>query len=147
MSWNVEMKGWDEARARLPRIIKELKGPIVAKALMAAALEAEAQVKIDITEKGLVDTGFMRSSVYASGSQESTYGTSRSEAIMRNPDAPFGHELSPHKDSEAFLVVGAEYAPYVEVNQPFLRPTLVRAGDDLAQVMAGVIMDEIEKIL
>lgn len=82
--------------------------------IRAAALKIEADAK----RLAPVDTGFLKSSIYASTSQGSDY-SGTGGALP---------EVTPSSDQEAIVGVGAEYAQYVEYGtwkmqaQPFLTP-------------------------
>lgn len=87
-----------------------------AEMVRAAAMQTEAQAKINITNNGQVDTGFMRQSVHAQIGAES-----------------------------AIVAVGAEYGIYQEMDRPYLYPALERVasrfGGEIVAAGKGAIND------
>lgn len=95
------------------------------KTLLAYGFQVEAQAKVNVTDNGQVDTGFMRNSIYVSGAGESSYGrtdpsgnydSSKEGGSVKRELAP---EMSNSGDT-VYVVVGAEYAIYNETRRSFL---------------------------
>lgn len=99
------------------------------KALLALAFQIEAQAKINITNNGQIDTGFMRNSVYVSGAGESSYGNTDPSGLYpsrksgTDEDRELGPELTPPNE-DVYVVVGAGYAIHQENRQSFLYEAL-----------------------
>ncbi len=82
------------------------------RALVAATLQIEAQAKVEITNNGQIDTGFMRSSSYT---------------------------IPPEK-GEAIVGFSAEYAIYQELRNSFLYRAAERVrGDDAENAILRVV--------
>lgn len=101
-----------------------------------AAFLVEGQTKINITDNGQVDTGFMRNSVYAVTPKTNSYGQANSEAKNAAPDKTMSPQASPPPDG-AVVGVGAEYAIFQEERNPFLYPAL----ETVIGQMGGEIVD------
>lgn len=89
---------WDEIAVAMDKAA----GQVVRK----TALDAEGQIKAEITSQDLIDTGFMRNSVYTKTNKESTYGQGGSP--------PKGATLlpeieAPKNDKTAYVASGADY--------------------------------------
>ena len=87
------------------------------KTLAKIALQVEGQTKINITDNGQVDTGFMRNSVYSATKAADSFGQIKSEGGR----APAAKAKIP-KDARALVAVGANYAVYQEERNAFLFP-------------------------
>jgi hypothetical protein len=106
-----------------------------AKALLAIGFQVEGQAKVNITNNGQVDTGFMRNSVYTTGGGQSNYsqaahsGEYTSQKQGDTVDRTLAPELSAGGD-DVYVVVGASYAIYQELANSFLFRALeqVKAG-------------------
>ena len=133
---SVELKGFAEFLTKLRRLESGVRDKVIAKTLQATGNQIEALVKVRITDEGLVDTGFMRSSVYVSTHDQSGYGAARANASSRNPDAEMFPEARPKDAYEALVVVGANYAAYVENDHPFFRPVIDENREELIQLAA-----------
>lgn len=109
------------------------------KALLALAFQIEGQAKINITNNGQVDTGFMRNSVYVSGGGASSYGNTDASGLYPSPktgedeNRELGPELTPPAD-DVYVVVGAAYAIYQETQQSFLYQALEQVAGSNADV-------------
>jgi hypothetical protein len=101
------------------------------KVLSELAFIGEGKVKINITDNGQVDTGFMRSSAYAVTPEKSSYAPE----FERRPDAQAAPAVLLPDDHTAALAVAAEYAVYQEVQQSFL----FRALEQLASEFNGAV--------
>ena len=112
------------------------------RALEAAALQIEAQVKVNIQRNNQIDTGFMMNSTYVVTPSGSTYdqtdasGTQfdRFGNVVERNIAP---EVPLPGNARAGVVVGAEYAVYQEDKKPFFYPA--------AETVAGQIKGSVEK--
>jgi len=101
-------------------------------ALAAIAFQIAGLTQRNITDNGQVDTGFMRSSVYAIGKNTNSYedakGKAQSQVVSqkRGTTVDQSDSMAPEttlpKDASAAVVVGANYAIYEEVEKPFLFP-------------------------
>lgn len=108
----------------------------------AAAFEVEALAKVNITNNGQVDTGFMRQSVYASTPKGSTtpaasgvfYSTTEQRLVERTA---LPSSATPG-DTSAIVAVAAEYGIYQEIAQPYLYPALERVASSYGgQIVAA----------
>lgn len=105
------------------------------KALLALAFQIEGQAKINITNNGQVDTGFMRNSVYVSGAGESSYGNTDPSGLYPSPKSgddenrELGPELTP-AEGDVYVVVGAAYAIYQETRESFLYTALEQVASN-----------------
>lgn len=108
------------------------------RALEAAALQIEAQTKVNIQRNNQIDTGFMMNSTYVVTPRMSTYDQTTPSGteydrfgriVERNiaPEAPLPD------NARAAVVVGAEYAVYQEDQKPFFYP----AAESVAQQIKG----------
>ncbi len=99
--------------------------------LHALALQVEGTTKRNIVQNDQVDTGFMLNSVYVESKAGSTFG----ETWQRKDHASMAPRPSlPAKMSVAAVIVGAVYAIFQEMTNPFLRP----AADEVAGSVGGV---------
>lgn len=100
---------------------KEAINQAISKAVRKAAFDVEGQAKV----RAAVDTGFMKSSIYAEMHDSSDYGGAG--------EPPAGAELlaeipRAEDDHTAYVAVGASYGIYVEFGtvhmaaQPFMTP-------------------------
>lgn len=103
---------------------------ITLEGLLQAGYQVEAEAKIGAA----VDTGFMRNSVYVHSDKASTF-RARSEEIdgrlHETTNAP------PEPGDGVIVGVGADYAIYVEAEQPFLYPALVRVARQVGAMIQG----------
>lgn len=101
-------------------------------ALEALALLIEGKAKVNIVDNDQVDTGFMLNSVYTvSRRGMHGYDAAASAAAAKSANAAMGPPATFADDTQRALVaVGAEYAIYQEMANPFLYPALeqVAAG-------------------
>lgn len=100
-----------------------------------AAFLIEGQTKVNITNNGQVDTGFMRNSVYAVTPLRDTAATAAASARAANPS----EETAPARQAPAdgaVVAVGAGYAIYNEQRIPFLYP----AAETVASQYGGAIV-------
>jgi putative intracellular protease/amidase len=102
--------------------------------LEALAAYIEGQAKIQIVENDQVDTGFMVNSVYhAAADAGSTYAAANGTGeYVNKAGESVNRELAPEADLpaeyDALVCVGANYAIYQEMAQPFLYPALLRGA-------------------
>lgn len=112
----------------------------------AAAFAVEGQAKVNITNNGQVDTGFMRNSVYAATdkglSESASSGTFMSHKEGRQIERQALPQMSAPENG-ALVAVGAEYGIWQEQENPFLYPALER----VAQSMEGEIVAEGAKVI
>lgn len=91
-----------------------------------------------IDANGQVDTGFMRSSVYAATTSESTYG----QAIAPPGDSYLLPEQQPENDQQGVVGVAANYAIYQNDGtrylppRPFFEPGMERGAAQFDVYMA-----------
>lgn len=90
-----------------------------------AAFSIEAEAKINVTENGQVDTGFMRNSIYAKTKDTSGYNTTDADGTYTSQRT--GQAVKRRRadeadlqDADAVVHVAAEYAIYQEMDNPFL---------------------------
>ena len=133
---SVSITGGAEILRKLNKLQAGIKDQVISKMLQATGNQVEALVKVRITDEKLIDTGFMLNSVYVSTHQQSGYGAARSAASSRNPKAEMGPEVKPANEYEALVVVGANYAAYVENDHPFFRPVIDESRDELLELAA-----------
>lgn len=93
--------------------------------LVRIGFAIEGQAKVNVTDNGQVDTGFLRSSLYTVARDTSTYGqadpsgryqSSKSGLAVEREIAP---ELTAGED-EVLVAAGAAYAIHQEVENSFL---------------------------
>jgi hypothetical protein len=109
-----------------------------AEMLDKAAFLVEANAKVNITNNGQVDTGFMRQSVYAVSPKGSTYNAPTT--------SPTGRQAAPARqpaENGALVGVAAEYALYQEARQSFL----YRALQQVAATQGGAIVEAGRKVM
>ena len=100
-------------------------------ALHALALEVEGKSKVNIVNNDQIDTGFMLNSVYVESRRGSTFGgTWPGDESIKAPR----HRI-PKVYASTAVIVGAIYAIYQEMMNPFLRP----AGVDVAARVKGIV--------
>jgi hypothetical protein len=116
-------------------------GQATRQALLAIGYQIEAQAKVNITNNGQVDTGFMLNSVYTTdGANGSTYGPAERNAGARNPDVSMAPEVDPGEGAVA-VAVGAEYAIHQETRNSFL----YRAAEQVAGSVAEAEIRQVAK--
>lgn len=109
------------------------------KAKLKVAFQIEGQAKINITENGQVDTGFMRNTVYVTGSGQSNYGNAASsgEYTSAKQGDSVPREIAPEVNAtgdDVYVVVGANYAIYQEGGNSFLYRALEQVAGSQAEV-------------
>lgn len=101
------------------------------RAMEAVAALIDQQAKINIVTNDQVDTGFMVNSVYFRSKEASSYGAAKS-ATASLPTKSKGLNLAPMAELpegyEALVCVGANYAIFQEMANPFLYPALLKAA-------------------
>lgn len=109
------------------------------KALEALAFQIEAQTKVNITENGQVDTGFMRNSTFVLTPDGVQGSPDPSGAYMSDRTGkPEERNLAPTAslgDAAAAVCVGAEYAIYQEIQQSFLE----KAAEQVVPKAGGIV--------
>lgn len=95
------------------------------------AFVGEGKAKINITDNGQVDTGLMRSSVYAVTPQKSSYAP---DTGLR-PHARVAEAVNLPNANTVAVAVAAEYAIYQEMANPFL----FTAIESLAKEFNGTV--------
>lgn len=123
-----------EVRVKLDQAIAEM--------VDKAAFLVEGQTKINITDNGQVDTGFMRNSVYAVTPKSDTYGQAHSAASGAASEKNMAPKADPPRDG-AVVGVGAEYAIFQEERTPFLYPAL----ETVVARMGGQIVASGRKVM
>ena len=97
-------------------------------ALAALAVEIEAQAKINIVDNDQVDTGFMLNSIYWKVGPKNTYESTWGSGTYDGESGPEqSRERAPQADlgnADGYVAVGAEYAIYQELQDPYLMPAL-----------------------
>lgn len=114
-------------------------------ALTASAFGIEGRVKEQIVQNDQIDTGFMVNTVYVSTPEQSSYDSASLAAGLQNPAEQMLEEVKPQDVNEegvvVLVVVGAEYAVYQEMAQPFLYPSLVAES----QEVGGKLVEQAKK--
>ena len=109
------------------------------KALLAVAFQVEGQAKVNVTENGQVDTGFMRNSIYTTGVGESSYTKANQSGEYDSPKSgqaesrELAPELNPSGD-DVYVVVGAGYAIHQELQNSFLFRALEQTAGSNADI-------------
>ena len=116
---------------------------VTQRGLEAVADRIDGLAKINIVDNDQVDTGFMVNSVYFVTEKESTYLDDSGTQVNREGNF-VEREMAPEadlpKDYAALVCVGANYAIYQEMSNPFLYPALVQAASE-----AGGIIEKVAK--
>lgn len=121
-------------------------GEITRHGLEAVAARIDAQTKINIVQNDQVDTGFMVNSVYFATEEGSSYNDTDKDGLHLNrlgelveremaPEAPLPD------DYVALVCVGANYAIFQEMQQPFLYPALVQVAGEAGGIIKKVAND------
>jgi len=123
-------------------------------ACKAIAFQVESQTKLNIRANDQIDTGFMANSVYTITKDDSGYATAKADAenctINRNGDTvdhtgDMAPETSMDTDALAGVSVGANYAIYQEVMNPFFYPAAEsvsnQAGATVKKVFDEMVSD------
>ena len=128
-------------RSKIPQTVKRTHEEL-SKLVRTSALRVEAGAKLG----AVVDTGFMRASIYTVTHNESNYAESSADAQGKNPKGVILASASaPDDDLTAVVAVGAEYGIFVELGttrmraQPFLLPAL----EEVARSIGG----EVQKVI
>jgi hypothetical protein len=116
-----------EVKAKLQASVKA--------AIHALAFQAEGYCKVNITNNGQVDTGFMRSSVFTLTSDgDNTLAPSSVAGRVANPPPGLG-------DADAAVGVAASYAIFNEVKRPFLYPAVEQVASEAGGIVQGAFSD------
>ena len=104
-----------------------------------AALQIEAQTKVEIVSNGQVDTGFMLNSTYSVTSGGSSYapGSHPTRSDQRAAAA------QPAPENGSVVGVAAEYALWQELENSFL----FRAAETVGNTMQAQIIDAGKEVL
>lgn len=103
------------------------------------AFQIEGQTKVNITNNGQVDTGFMRNSVYTmlpGGNAEIQH----SGVLINSEGRPVERRMAqtpPLGDADAAVTVGAEYAIWQELANSFL----YRAAEQVAAQAEATLVE------
>lgn len=104
----------------------------------AAAQQIEAEAKVNVTNNGQVDTGFMRQSIYSvtpRGGGNPPGGGSYHSAKENRQVERKALPARTAPDGGAVVAVGAEYGIYQEMARPFLYPAVERVGGNMGQIV------------
>jgi hypothetical protein len=102
--------------------------------LLALGFQVEAEAKV----RAPVDTGFLRNSSYVNGAGQNTFVPRHETLTSKKTGQTAEHEtVGSAQSAEDGVAVGfgADYAVYVEAEQPFLYPAL----QSVAQQANGII--------
>jgi len=105
-------------------------------AITKLVFDGEGVAKQAVTDYNAIDTGALKSSIYAAVPGESHYGPAKSEALSKRPDAEIvsEHQLGGSAGRATGLVaVGVAYGVYVNFGTAFMgaRPFWTRAVDSM----------------
>lgn len=119
---------------------------VTRRGLEAVAARIDALTKLNITANDQIDTGFMVNSVYFVTREDSTYGDVDEGTFLDKKGNLVERELAPEADLpeefQALVCVGANYAIYPEMDQPFLYPALLQAADEAGGILEVVARDD-----
>lgn len=126
--------------------VKLILDDATAEILAKAAFQIEAHAKVNITNNGQVDTGFLRASVYgiAPEGTEAT-GTTYRQALFDAESRNVWAEMADPPqvgDGEAAVGVGAAYAAYQEADRPFLYPAITQTQRQMGGVVEQVAREK-----
>lgn len=96
--------------------------------LLAMGFQVEAEAKVNAP----VDTGFLRNSSYVNGAGQNTF-TPRQDG-----DRETVSSIPTPADGEVVVGFAADYAVYVEAEQPFLYPALQRVASQANGIIEAV---------
>lgn len=99
--------------------------------LATVAAFIEGQAKINIVANDQVDTGFMLNSVYWRIGSRTTYSSTWSSGVYEGSRSAGERRIAPQAElgeAEGYVAVGAEYAIFQELLQPFLYPAVQAAA-------------------
>lgn len=128
---------------------KATMGAVIGDGLKAAALHTEGLIKIEITDQDLIDTGFMRNSVYVSLKGFDSYADALAGGIsaQERDDQEMTGKMGVTDPELAAIIVGANYAAYVEHDYPFVRPVADTRADEIRGVFAKTVARRISEEL
>lgn len=141
-----------EVKMYLRKVTLKVKGA-TEDALAALAFQIEGVAKRNITNNNQVDTGFMRSSVYTvtkrgsghsaakAGASTKTHSSKRGKSVDHSGDMAPARALP--QNASAGVIVGANYAIYQELAQPFLFP----AAEEVSKLAKGTLEGEYKKAI
>lgn len=119
---------------------------ITRRGLEAVAARIDALTKLNIATNDQIDTGFMVNSVYFATGDDSSYLDVETGTFVDKNGNLVDRELAPEADLpdefEALVCVGANYAIFQEMDQPFLYPALVQAADEAGGIIEAVTKDD-----
>lgn len=112
---------------------------------LAAYIDGET--KLQIVDNDQVDTGFMVNSVYHKSDGGSTYADANQTGDYINQDGDLvERELAPEADLppeyDALVCVGANYAIFQEMEQPFLYPALLKGAQQAKAIIEKVAKED-----
>jgi hypothetical protein len=114
------------------------------RALEAGAARVDALAKMNIVATDQVDTGFMVNSVYFATKDSSTYADSsglhqnKTGDMVERQMAP---EATLKPGTAALVCVGANYAIFREMKEPFLYPALLAVKSEMKGIIETVAKD------
>lgn len=114
------------------------------RALEAAAARVDALAKMNIVANDQVDTGFMVNSVYFATEDNSTYMDGSGTQINREGnfvEREMAPEASLKDGATALVCVGANYAIFQEMANPFLYPALLAVKSEMKGIIETVAKD------
>lgn len=111
---------------------------VTRKALSAVAARIEGQTKINIVGNDQVDTGFMLNTVYHVGAGGSTYNQA-SGYYTNQEGQQVKRQMAPQAalplNAEALVAVGANYAIFQELQDPFLYKALTQVASEAGGII------------
>lgn len=133
---------WYSQRVKV-QIDKQVTKPV----LDALAFQIEAQTKVNITDNGQVDTGFMRNSTYVVTPLRNTHGQTAESGTYPSPKT--GQSVQRNAvaaasppEGGAIVAVAAEYAVYQETKNSFLW----RAVETVAGQRADAVIRQVARL-
>ncbi|MBK7916509.1 MAG: hypothetical protein IPJ94_09645 [Chloroflexi bacterium] len=111
------------------------------RAIEAAAARVDALAKMNIVANDQVDTGFMVNSVYFATAETSTYQDGSGTQVNREGNF-VEREMAPEAtlpdNATALVCVGANYAIFQEMANPFLYPALLAVKGEMKGIIETV---------
>ena len=118
------------------------------KAVPMLAMRVQERTQLNIRSNDQIDTGFMVNSIYAVFPDKSNYNEVRNaaEAMTRSTrdwrlvdqSDSMAPEVRLERNMSAGVVVGANYAIYQEVQNPFMAPAAEAAGAEMGAQVAKI---------
>ena len=107
--------------------------------LIAIGYRIEEQTKINITDNQQVDTGFMRNSVYVSAPKEDSFSQTWDTGEYKSDKTGYmafraaWDKIDPPDKRTVVVVVGAEYAVFLELQNSFLLKAVEQVSGMIAE--------------